>query len=257
MVGIAAAHARGQRRCLPRESERQGGALYARAGLQGLASALGSSFDARCRVAQTRCAKSEALEWLPSTGRASRGPTGTYRPGREIVAWQWKQSGPVTCSAPMNDTSSAPRVRTLEPFRGQGIIRFEMPEDTLPTAHRARLLWRVVETLELSAFTAAARAVEGRQGRAVLSVRMQLTLLGCPGLPIALAAHEESRGTEVPAQARIGMRASRDRHVKPALECNVLALGGLARTSRCPGLPRAPRAHRRPGAWSLRSVLPS
>jgi hypothetical protein len=76
----------------------------------------------------------------------------------------------------MNDTSSAPRVRTLEPFRGQGIIRFEMPEDTLPTAHRARLLWRVVETLELSAFTAAARAVEGRQGRAVLSVRMQLTL---------------------------------------------------------------------------------
>jgi transposase len=56
------------------------------------------------------------------------------------------------------------------------MIRFEMPEDTLPAGHRARLLWRVVETLDLSAFTAAARAVEGRQGRAVLSVRMQLTL---------------------------------------------------------------------------------
>lgn len=76
----------------------------------------------------------------------------------------------------MSDPASAPRVRTLEPFRGQGIIRFEMPEDTLPPTHRARLLWRIVETLDLSAFTAGARAVEGRQGRAVLSVRMLLTL---------------------------------------------------------------------------------
>lgn len=51
-----------------------------------------------------------------------------------------------------------------------------MPEDTLPHDHRARLLWRVVETLELSGFTSKARAVEGRQGRAVLSTRMLLTL---------------------------------------------------------------------------------
>jgi transposase len=37
-------------------------------------------------------------------------------------------------------------------------------------------LWRVVGTLDLSGFTRAARAVEGRQGRAVLSARMLLTL---------------------------------------------------------------------------------
>jgi transposase len=55
-------------------------------------------------------------------------------------------------------------------------MRFEMPEDTLPPDHRARLLWRIVETLDLSAFTADAKSVEGRQGRAVLSVRMLLTL---------------------------------------------------------------------------------
>jgi len=76
----------------------------------------------------------------------------------------------------MSKPSSAPRVRTLEPFRGQGVIRFEMPDEILPPTHRARLLWRVIERLDLLAFTAGARAVEGRQGRAVLSVHMQLTL---------------------------------------------------------------------------------
>ena len=45
-------------------------------------------------------------------------------------------------------------VRTREPFRGQGAMRFEIPEDTLPPEHRARLLWRVIQTLDLGAFTA-------------------------------------------------------------------------------------------------------
>ena len=67
-------------------------------------------------------------------------------------------------------------MRTKEPFRRQGVIRFEMPEDTLPQNHRARLLWRIVETLDLSAFLAGAKAVEGRQGRDVLSVHMLLVL---------------------------------------------------------------------------------
>lgn len=73
-------------------------------------------------------------------------------------------------------TTTRSRVRIREPLRAQGIIRFEIPEDTLPPDHRARLLWRVVETLDLSGFTSDARAVEGRQGRAVLSTRMLLTL---------------------------------------------------------------------------------
>jgi transposase len=51
-----------------------------------------------------------------------------------------------------------------------------MPEDTLPPEHRARLLWRLVQTLDLSSFTRESKSVEGRQGRAVLSVRMVLTL---------------------------------------------------------------------------------
>jgi transposase len=61
-------------------------------------------------------------------------------------------------------------------MRKQGVIRFEMPEDTLPEDHRARLLWRVIQTLDVSAFTAKAKAVEGRAGRDVLSPSMLLTL---------------------------------------------------------------------------------
>jgi transposase len=61
-------------------------------------------------------------------------------------------------------------------MRKQGIIGFEMPEDTLPEDHRARLIWRVVQTLDLSAFTAKAKAVQGQVGRDVLSPAMLLTL---------------------------------------------------------------------------------
>ena len=69
-----------------------------------------------------------------------------------------------------------PRIRTREPVREQGVIRFEMPEDVLPPDHTARLLWRVVETLDLSAFERDAKAVEGRQGRDRASTKMLLTL---------------------------------------------------------------------------------
>jgi len=68
------------------------------------------------------------------------------------------------------------KVRTREPFRGQGVMRFEIPEDTLAEDHRARVLWRVVETLDLSAFTADAKAREGVQGRPLTSVRLLLSL---------------------------------------------------------------------------------
>jgi transposase len=63
-----------------------------------------------------------------------------------------------------------------EPERAQGVMRFEIPEQSLPEDHRARMLWRLVCTLDLSAITANAKAVEGRQGRDLLSVRMLLTL---------------------------------------------------------------------------------
>jgi transposase len=55
-------------------------------------------------------------------------------------------------------------------------MRFEIPEESLPEHHPARLLWRLVEKLDMSRFLAGARSVEGRQGRDLLSVKMMLTL---------------------------------------------------------------------------------
>jgi transposase len=56
------------------------------------------------------------------------------------------------------------------------VIRFELPEDTLPPTHAARVLWDVVGTLDLSAFLEGAKAVEGVAGRKTLSPRMKLVL---------------------------------------------------------------------------------
>jgi len=68
------------------------------------------------------------------------------------------------------------RVRTAEPVREQGVFRWEIPDDALSADHPARLLWRVLGTVDLSGFLRDAKAVEGKQGRDALSVRMLLTL---------------------------------------------------------------------------------
>lgn len=76
----------------------------------------------------------------------------------------------------MSETTGMGKVRSREPVREQGVFRWEMPEDALPADHAARLLWRVLGTLDLSGFIRDAKAVEGQPGRDVLSVRMLLTL---------------------------------------------------------------------------------
>lgn len=66
--------------------------------------------------------------------------------------------------------------RVAEPQRKQAVIRFEMPEDTLPPTHAARVLWDVVGTLDLGRFLDGVKAVEGSVGRKTLSPRMKLVL---------------------------------------------------------------------------------
>lgn len=73
-----------------------------------------------------------------------------------------------------SDRERQPRVK--EPNRKQGEIRFEIPEDTLPPTHAARVLWDVVGTLDLGKFLANVKAVVGEAGRSALSPRMKLTL---------------------------------------------------------------------------------
>jgi transposase len=53
------------------------------------------------------------------------------------------------------------------------VIRFELPEETLPPTHRARVLWEVVGTLDLGKFVRGVKAVEGTDGR---KTRMKLVL---------------------------------------------------------------------------------
>ena len=55
----------------------------------------------------------------------------------------------------MGETS---KVRTREPFRKQARMCFEVLEDVVAEDHRARLLWRIVETLDLSEFVRISRA---------------------------------------------------------------------------------------------------
>jgi transposase len=68
------------------------------------------------------------------------------------------------------------RKRTLEPDRKQGVIRYEVPELTLPATHPARVLWEVSGTLDLSRFLRGVKSLQGRQGRSTLSPRMKLVL---------------------------------------------------------------------------------
>lgn len=66
--------------------------------------------------------------------------------------------------------------RVIEPQRLQGEIRFDVPDDALDASHAARLLWTILGTLDLAAFSATCESVEGKAGRALLSPRMLLTL---------------------------------------------------------------------------------
>jgi transposase len=68
------------------------------------------------------------------------------------------------------------KVRTREPQRLQGVMRFEIPEDSLPATHAARVLWEVLGTLNLSAFLRETKSYEGRAGRDRTSPRLLLCL---------------------------------------------------------------------------------
>ncbi len=73
-------------------------------------------------------------------------------------------------------TGSSTKPRILEPQRVQGEFRFEIPDDAVAVDHPARVLWRVLGTLDLCGFSIACQSVDGKAGRSLLSPRMLLTL---------------------------------------------------------------------------------
>jgi transposase len=68
------------------------------------------------------------------------------------------------------------KARLKEPVREQVAIRYELPDATLPSSHPARVLWRVLETLDVSEFERGVKGVEGKAGRPTHSPRMLLCL---------------------------------------------------------------------------------
>ena len=68
------------------------------------------------------------------------------------------------------------KVRTVEPERSQGWLFMRMPGADLPADHPVRVVAETVERLDLTAFTEAARAVEGRAGRPLTSPKLKLAL---------------------------------------------------------------------------------
>lgn len=77
-------------------------------------------------------------------------------------------------SAPKSDARG--RARVEEPQRMQGEMRFDIPDDMVAEDHAARLLWKVLGTLDLTAFSQQSGSVEGKAGRSLKSPRMLLTL---------------------------------------------------------------------------------
>jgi transposase len=67
-------------------------------------------------------------------------------------------------------------LRTTEPHRTQGEIRFEIPDEMISNSHPARLIWEVLGRQNLTKFGENYRSIEGRKGRSVVSLRMLLTL---------------------------------------------------------------------------------
>ena len=74
------------------------------------------------------------------------------------------------------EDDGARKLRVKEPDRSQGVIRFEIPHETLPSAHPARVLWDVTGTVDLAKFLTRVKSVAGKRGRTTVSARMKLTL---------------------------------------------------------------------------------
>jgi transposase len=70
--------------------------------------------------------------------------------------------------------SGTPRLRT--PDRSQVVIRMESPEGLIPAGHHARVIWQVVEAMDLSAFLEPIKAREHACGRDATSPKLLVAL---------------------------------------------------------------------------------
>jgi transposase len=81
---------------------------------------------------------------------------------------------PTPASAPTPPPHGEPRLRT--PIRDQVELRWASLDELLDPDHPARIVWAAVSALDLHAWRADIRAVEGRQGRDATDPRLLLAL---------------------------------------------------------------------------------
>src|SRR5205085_11956845 len=77
------------------------------------------------------------------------------------MAWRYNHG---MGTVPHSDTGAA-KVRLRRPDRSQVVMAVQCPDDLIPARHPARLVWQVVQALDLSAFHAPIKAREGVCGR--------------------------------------------------------------------------------------------
>jgi transposase len=83
---------------------------------------------------------------------------------------------PAGAKAADGKRTGKPQARVKQPNRGQMEFRASDLDSLLPEGHRARLVWAYVERLDLSAFYAPIKAVEGGVGRAGIAPEIHLAL---------------------------------------------------------------------------------
>jgi transposase len=72
--------------------------------------------------------------------------------------------------------SGAASVRLRVPDRTQVEMRMESPDELIPAAHPARVVWRVAESMDLSAFHGPIKARDGVRGRDATDPRLLVAL---------------------------------------------------------------------------------
>lgn len=66
--------------------------------------------------------------------------------------------------------------RLVEPRREQAAFHFEVPDDAIASDHPARIIWMLVQQLDLTKILLKSRAVEGSAGRPTISPAVKLAL---------------------------------------------------------------------------------
>jgi transposase len=76
----------------------------------------------------------------------------------------------------MDEPTKKHNRRVLEPNREQAEMRFEIPDDAIASDHPARVMWQLVQGLDLTAILLKGKSVEGGAGRPGISPGIKLTL---------------------------------------------------------------------------------